>query len=149
VSPDKNNGASKAASKRPSHQTGARVSGVYAAVRAVLIARMAKNNVPTAKIAETFGVNRSYVIRIASLGVPGSPRTADENRIHKLALDSEAAIRKAGLGFVFSEGVEPFDLAGRREKALSKAPPKAPKTPSKASPKAPPVTSSPSETVEA
>lgn len=107
---------------KTSHQTGTRVSGLYAAVRIVLMAQMAKKGVPTVEIAEKFGVNRSYVIRLAANGFATEPTSEDEHAILAMAQENENLIRKAGLGMVFGQGVPAFKLAGGPRQAPAPAP---------------------------
>jgi hypothetical protein len=106
-------------------------------LRQLTIHAMAAAKVPTAEIAKAFDLNRSFVIKQATL--VRKPRNADERRIVKVAQDYEAAIRRAGFSgllktdedttVVLAGGERPklgklVDRQAKRAKAETKAPTK-------------------------
>lgn len=119
-------------------------------LRQLTIHAMAAAKVPTAEIAKAFDLNRSFVIKQATL--MRKPRNADERRIVKVAQDYEAAIRRAGFSgllktdedttVVLAGGERPklgklADRQAKRAKAEAKAP--KPKAPAKLKVKATPT----------
>lgn len=77
----------------------------YLLLRAVLVRVLAKRDVPTVKIAELLGVNRSYVIKLAT--IPMAPRNAQEKKLLSLAQASANANAIARLGLIgLTKGVD-------------------------------------------
>lgn len=122
-----------------SRNSESRVSAPFAVVRAAIINVLAsqKPPMPTQKIAEKLGINRSYVIRLQSLSV--KPVTPAEKRIAKAAAELGPALQRLGMGFIFKDDIVTTLAGGERPPVKAKSPPKAkPKAAAKSQPKAKP-----------
>jgi hypothetical protein len=86
-----------------------RVRPQFAVLRQAIINIRAGQGDSTADIAEAFGVNRSYVIRLTSFGM--KPTNAPERAVAKQAAEYLPALQRMGMGFAAKDGFE-TKLAG-------------------------------------
>ena len=92
------------------HRSGPRTAPAFQIIRQFLVKTMATQGVPTVDIAKKLGISRSFAIKQAVISLRA--RTPDEKRIQKVAREHEAAIRRAGLGFLMGAEDIVTELAG-------------------------------------
>jgi hypothetical protein len=110
--------ANKLKAKTKASETEFRCAPTFYVVRAFCIHFLAEQGMPTEEIAQRLGVNRSFVIKQASLVM--KPRTAQEKRIFDMAKTMSESFRLANIdGLLFGRDLT-TKLVGRTTPAVAK-----------------------------